>query len=62
MFGKILAMMGKLGPVVQKIDFYSSESSVTTYDQKGSVRIEKVVTYKPQKADGRRTVKATPQN
>jgi len=41
-----LATVMKLGPVLQKIDFYSSEASMTTYDGKLTLRTEKVVTYK----------------
>jgi len=33
--------------VFQKIDFLSSESSLTTYDGKLTVREEMVMTYKP---------------
>jgi len=43
---KILGMVMKLTPVVSKIDFFSSESSVSTWDGKG-VRFEYVVSYKP---------------
>jgi len=32
--GKILGMVAKLGPVVQKIDFYKSSSKYTTFDGK----------------------------
>lgn len=46
---KAMTTLAKLGPVVQKIDFYSSEASVTTYDGALTVRNEKVVTYKPRK-------------
>jgi hypothetical protein len=44
-----LAIVMKLGPVLQKIDFYSSESSTATYDGKLTVRKESVVTYKDSK-------------
>lgn len=43
---KAAAMIMKLGPVLQKIDFFSSESSVTTYDGEMTIRVEKVVMYK----------------
>ncbi len=46
-----LSIAGKLGPVLQKIDFYSSESAVSTYDGKLTVSHESVVTYKNPKAD-----------
>lgn len=41
-----LAIAMKLGPILQKIDFYSSESCMTTYDGKSTIRTESVVTYK----------------
>ncbi len=41
-----MSIVMKLGPVLQKIDFYSSESSLTTYDGKLTVHTESVVTYK----------------
>ena len=37
----------KLGPVLQKIDFYSSSSSVTTYDGDRLIRTRSKTTYKP---------------
>lgn len=43
---KLMGTIMKLGPVLQKLDFYSSEASVTTYDGKLSLRTEKVITYK----------------
>ena len=42
-----LRIAAKLGPILQKIDFYSSSSSVTTYDGKSTLRITSVTTYKP---------------
>lgn len=44
-----LGLLMKLGPILQKIDFYSSESSVKTYDGKLTTKTESVVTYKPDK-------------
>jgi len=41
-----LGMLAKLGPVLQKINFYSSEASVATYDGKLTLKTESVVTYK----------------
>ena len=41
-----LAIAMKLGPILQRIDFYSSESCMTTYDGKSTIRTESVVTYK----------------
>jgi len=41
-----LSIIMKLGPILQKIDFFSSESSMTTYDGSLTVRTESVVTYK----------------
>jgi hypothetical protein len=49
-----LGIVMKLGPILQKIDFYSSESSMTTYDPSApglTVRTEKVVTYKDRSAN-----------
>jgi hypothetical protein len=43
---KAFSIMMKLSPVVAKLDFFSSESSVTTCDG-AFTRTEKVVTYKP---------------
>lgn len=43
----VLKIAMKLGPVINKINFYSSESSITTYDGAATVRMESVVTYKP---------------
>lgn len=42
----IMQIVMKLGPVFQKLDFYSSEASMSFYDGELSVRSEKVVTYK----------------
>lgn len=44
---KIMSIVAKLGPVVAKLDFYNSESSITTYDGDTIIRTEKVVTFKP---------------
>ncbi len=41
-----MSIVMKLGPVLQKIDFYSSESSLTTYDGKLTLLTESVITYK----------------
>jgi hypothetical protein len=46
-----LGIVMKLGPILQKIDFYSSESSMTTYDGSLTVRTESVVTYKDRSVD-----------
>lgn len=43
---KAFSILMKLSPVVAKLDFYSSEASITTCDGAYS-RTEKVVTYKP---------------
>ena len=46
----ILSTMMKLGPIMQKIDFYSSDASVTTVH--GTlIRAERVVTYKGPEPD-----------
>ena len=41
-----LSIVMKLGPILQKIDFYSSESSISTYDGNTLMRTESVVTYR----------------
>ncbi len=43
---KLMGVATKLGPILQKIDFYSSEASTCTYDGELTIRTEKVVTYK----------------
>lgn len=57
---KTMGIVLKLAPILQKIDFYSSESSITM--RSGAVvRNEKVVTYKkPKKEPETATVQATP--
>jgi len=46
----VLSMVGKLSMAASKIDFYSSEASMTTYDGQLTVRTEKVVTYRAEDA------------
>jgi len=41
-----MGILMKLGPVLQKIDFTSSQASLTTYDGKSTVLTQAVVTYK----------------
>lgn len=60
MIESLLRILVKLAPVVQKIDFYSSESSVATYDGKLTLRTDSVTTYKktqegPATAESRKT-------
>jgi hypothetical protein len=55
---KAMGIIMKLGPVLQKMDFYSSESAVTTYDGELTVRTEKVITYKPAASDEVKTAQA----
>jgi hypothetical protein len=43
---RLMGVAMKLGPILQKIDFYSSEASTCTYDGELTIRTEKVVTYK----------------
>lgn len=43
---RIMTMLMKLGPVFQKMDFFSSESSITTYDGASILLKERIVTYK----------------
>jgi len=55
----VMQIVMKLGPVLQKLDFYSSEASMGTYDGELTIRKESVVTFKnpePEKvktADGK---------
>ncbi|MDO8632837.1 MAG: hypothetical protein Q7R41_20330, partial [Phycisphaerales bacterium] len=56
----LLGMVMKLGPVLQKIDFYSSESSIATYDGKLTIRTESVVTYKKPKDSDAKAAGAPP--
>ncbi len=41
-----MRILVKLAPVLQKLDFYSSESSMGTYDGKLTLKTDSVVTYK----------------
>ncbi len=51
----VLGIVMKLAPVLQKIDFYSSEAKVKSYDGELLIRTESVVTYKsPEGADDTR--------
>lgn len=53
----IAGVILKLGPVLQKIDFYSSRAAMTTVD--GNIaRIESVTTYKPPAPEEKKTVTA----
>ncbi len=53
-----LGIVMKLGPVLQKIDFYSSEASMTTYDGERTLRTESVTTYKQPAATEAKTANA----
>jgi hypothetical protein len=55
---RVMSVIMKLGPALQKLDFYSSESSVCTYDGNLTVRSERVVTYKPSGGEEVKTTKA----
>ncbi len=55
-----LGIIMKLGPILQKIDFYSSESSMTTHDGPLTVRTESVVTYKDRSANETTTKSPVP--
>ena len=57
--GKLLSVAMKLGPVLQKIDFYSSQAAMTTIDGV-EIRKEMIVTYKTPKSEGARTAVRTP--
>lgn len=52
---KLMGSLMKLGPVFQKLDFFSSESSVMTYDGKLDLRTTKVVMYKSETSDSQKT-------
>ncbi len=45
--GKFTPIVMKLGPVLRKIDFYSSQSRTTTFDGSLTLRTEAIITYKP---------------
>lgn len=47
----LASIIMKLGPVFQKLDFYSSEASMSTYDNRLTVRKETVVTYRRREAN-----------
>ncbi len=46
MITNLLGFAAKVGPVLQMIDFYSSEASVSVYDGDRTLRCESLVTYK----------------
>jgi hypothetical protein len=46
MIQKLLGIAAKLGPAMQKLDFFSSEASMCTYDGKLDLRSRTVITYK----------------
>jgi hypothetical protein len=48
---KVFSMLNKLGPVLMKLDFFSSQASVTTVSA-GQVHNESVITYKEPSAGG----------
>ena len=60
MLQKLMSIVMKLGPVLQKLDFFSSSSSVCTYDGKSLLRSESVMTYKRPPQTAPRTAKAAP--
>ncbi len=55
---KLMTTVMKLGPVFQKLDFFSSKASMTSYDGATTVRTESVVTYKDLQIGGAKTAKA----
>ncbi len=55
----LLGTLMKLGPVLQKIDFYSSESSISTFDGKLTLRKDSVVTYKKPKETDAKSAEAS---
>ena len=57
-FQQLMTSLAKLGPVVAKIDFYSSESSVSTFDGKSLIHTEWVVRYKDPAAEETKTAGA----
>lgn len=42
----LLQVAAKLGPILQKVDFYSSSSSVSTFDGERTTRVRSLTTYK----------------
>ncbi|MBI1827341.1 MAG: hypothetical protein HY287_13505 [Planctomycetes bacterium] len=56
-----LSMLTKLAPVLQKINFFSSEASMSSYDGKLTLKTESVCTYKEHdRALGNEAPKASP--
>ena len=55
---KVMSSLMKLGPVFQKLDFYSSESSMMTYDGKLDLRMTSVVSYKTATSESPKTAEA----
>lgn len=45
---QLVAIVGKLPPALQRIDFYRSESSWQVYEGEGTIRTEQVITYRAQ--------------
>ena len=58
MIQRLMSTLMKLGPVLQKINFYSSESSVTTHDGEGTMRTVMVTTYKSPSPTSSKTTQA----
>jgi hypothetical protein len=58
MASKLGGMAMKLAPALAKIDFYSSEASVKTYDGSLTLRTERVITYKKPGEGDVKTAKA----
>lgn len=59
MVQKTMGIVMKLGPVMQKLDFFSSKSSVSTYDGALDFRTKSVVTYRAPSPDESKTASAT---
>ncbi len=63
MMQKTMGIVMKLGPVLQKLDFFSSRSSVCTYDGKLDLRLRSVITYKQSSPPSEgKTAAVTPAN
>ncbi|MCH7885262.1 MAG: DUF3352 domain-containing protein [Planctomycetes bacterium] len=56
---KVMGIVMKLGPVLQKLDFFNSKASVSTYDGASAFRTKSVVTYRAPSPDEIKTASAT---
>jgi hypothetical protein len=59
-FQSVMQMVMKLAPILQRLDFYSSEASMVTYDGNLTLHTEHVVTYKEPAAEKVKTAAGKP--